>query len=177
MRGEAASDSSGELAGTRRLLRHTLATLAYRAEKVLRDFPPEYARSRVSPSTRTPLELVSHLGDLMEWAVRLAQDEYRWQADPQVEWNAANERFFRSLAELDDALVSSKFLVHPADQIFQGPIADALTHVGQLALVRGMLGPPVRPESYARADIRVGAVGRRQAPPRKEFDGDASHSR
>lgn len=177
MHSASGSDASGELAGARQLLRHAVATLAYRAGKVLRDFPPEFADTRVSPATRTPLELVSHLGDLAEWAVRLAQGEYRWQADPRVEWKAASERFFRGLAELDGALASSTFLVHPAEQIFQGPIADALTHVGQLALVRGMIGHPVRPESYARADIRAGSVGRQQPPPRKEFDGDASHSR
>jgi hypothetical protein len=61
--------------------------------------------------------------------------------------------------------------------IFQGPVADALTHVGQLAMMRGAAGAPVRPESYARAEIRVGRVGREQAAARKEFDGDASARR
>ena len=62
----------------------------------------------------------------------------------------------------------------PPGQIFQGPIADALTHVGQLALLRGAFGAAVKPESYARAEIEVGRVGPEQAPPRAEFDGDAS---
>lgn len=63
------------------------------------------------------------------------------------------------------------------DKLIQGPLADALTHVGQLAMLGGMAGAPVRPESYARAAIEAGRVGRDQAPPGREFDGDASATR
>src|SRR5688572_23856253 len=150
----------------RQLLRHTLATLAYRGAKVLRDFPEDAAEARVSPATRTPLELVSHLGDLMEWAEGLARGEYRWRAAPLSGWAQASERFFRGLAAVDAALAEGSQRSHPDEQIFQGPIADALTHVGQLALLRGMLGSAVRPESYARAEIRAGRVGNDQAAPR-----------
>ena len=158
----------------RQLLRHTLATLAYRGGKVLRDFPEDAAQVRVSPSTRTPLELLSHLGDLMEWAQRLARGEYRWRAAPSSSWAEARERFFRGLAAVDAALAEASPQSHPDEQIFQGPIADALTHIGQLAMLRGMHGSAVRPESYARAEIRAGRIGEDQAPPRAEFDGDAS---
>lgn len=156
------------------LLRHTLATLAYRAGKVLREFPQQNVERRLAPSSRTPLELVSHLGDLMEWAESLAHGESRWQPGAASDWNAACERFFRGLSALDRALEQSDPRSKPAGQIFQGPIADALTHVGQLALLRGIFGSAVRPESYARAEIRAGQVGREQPPPRAEFDGDAS---
>lgn len=158
----------------RQLLRHTLATLAYRAGKVLRGFPAEGTERRIDPRSRTPLEIVSHLGDLMEWAESLTQGESRWRPVPTHEWEAACERFFAGLAWLDRALVEADPRSRPAGQIFQGPIADAFTHVGQLALLRGALGASVRPESYARAEIEVGRVGREQAPPRAEFDGDAS---
>jgi hypothetical protein len=87
----------------------------------------------------------------------------------------ASERFFAGLRSLDHALETTTFEAQPAATIFQGPIADALTHVGQLALMRGAAGVPVRPESYARAEIRLGHVGRDQSASRKEFDGDASH--
>jgi hypothetical protein len=158
----------------RELLRHTVATLAYRAEKALRDATPEFAGFRISSSSRTPLDLVAHLADLMEWATRMAQGEYRWSAGPAADWTSATERFFAGLRSLDDALETTTFEAHSAAMIFQGPIADALTHVGQLALMRGAAGVPVRPESYARAEIRSGRVGRDQSVSRKEFDGDAS---
>ena len=77
-------------------------------------------------------------------------------------------------AALDAALADTSSAPYPAGIIFQGPIADALTHVGQLAMMRGMAGEPVKPESYARATIETGRVGHDQAPPGREFDGDAS---
>jgi hypothetical protein len=158
----------------RDLLRHTVATLAYRAEKVLRDAPEGFADRRLSPGSRSAVEIVSHLGDLMEWAERMARGEYLWAAKPSKSWPAACDRFFNSLRALDAALVDARLDKFPAETVFQGPVADALTHVGQLALMRGLVGSPVRPESYARAEITAGRVGRDQSSTRKEFDGDAS---
>jgi hypothetical protein len=158
----------------RELLRHTVATLAYRAEKALRDAPGEFANFRVSASTRTPIEIVSHLGDLMEWAERMARGEYRWAAVPPRDWDESCDRFFRGLHAFDATLATPLTGAYPHGKIFQGPIADALTHVGQLTMLRGAAGFPVRPESYARAEIHVGRVGRDQSAIRKEFDGDAS---
>jgi hypothetical protein len=155
-------------------LRHALATLAYRAGKVLRDYPQAGAERRLAPTMRTPLELVGHLADLMEWGESLAHGESRWNAGPALDWSSACERFFRGLEALDRALADADPRSRPPGQIFQGPVADALTHVGQLALLRGALGSAVRPESYARAEIQVGHVGREQPPPAFEFDGDAS---
>ena len=160
-----------------RLLRHTLATLAYRGGKVLREFPVEAAERRFAPALRTPRELVSHLADLMEWARSLTEGESRWQAGDSPDWQSACARFFAGLAALDHALAQADPRSRPPGQIFQGPIADALTHVGQLALLRGAFGAPVKPESFARAEIEVGRVGREQAPARFEFDGDASRPR
>lgn len=161
----------------RGLLRHTVATLAYRAEKVLREPPAGFAATRLSPASRTPLEIVSHLGDLMEWAERMARGEYRWAPGASGDWSAACDRFYAGLLALDAALTESTFEAFSADVIFQGPIADALTHVGQLAMIRGSIGASVRPESYARAEIQAGRVGREQSKTRKEFDGDASVKR
>ncbi|MGH7488335.1 MAG: hypothetical protein ACREMY_22475, partial [bacterium] len=167
---------SGDL-NDRAMLRHTVATLAYRAEKVLRDAPAGFDSTRLSPATRTPLEIVSHLGDLMEWAERMARGEYRWVAQPTGDWKAACDRFFAGLVAVDDALAVSTLDVIAPGVIFQGPIADALTHVGQLSMIRGTVGAPVRPESYAKAEIQTGRVGREQSSMRKEFDGDASAAR
>lgn len=157
-----------------RLLRHTVATLAYRAAKVLRDAPDGFPDHRLAPSSRTPLEILGHLCDLMNWAEKMARGEYVWAPEPPLDWPSACDRFFRALATLDDTLSQTTLTKYPADTIFQGPIADALTHVGQLALIRGAMNSPVRPESYARAEIQVGRVGRDQSSTRREFDGDAS---
>ena len=161
----------------RELLRHTLATLAYRAEKALRDAPAPFAGMRLSPSSRSALEIVSHLGDLMDWGERMARGEYLWEPRPVGEWETACDRFFRSVKSLDDALGQARLDKYPAETIFQGPIADALTHVGQLSIMRGVAGAAVRPESYARAEIQAGRVGREQSSVRKEFDGDASRAK
>lgn len=160
--------------GARELLRHTLATLAYRAGKVLRDAPAGFGEVRASDSGRSAMEILAHMVDLMGWAERLARGEYRWEAGGVAEWPAAVDRFFEGLAALDRALADPAAAAFPAEVMFQGPIADALTHVGQLALLRGLAGRPVRPESYARARIETGRVGLDQAPPGREFDGDAS---
>jgi hypothetical protein len=169
--------SSLETQGERALLRHTVATLAYRAEKVLRVVPPGFAEHRLAPGTRTPLELVGHLGDLIEWATRAAQGHMTWKAQSVGEWNADVERFYTALSALDQYLASDEPLGHPAGVIFQGPIADALTHVGQLAMLRRLAGAAVQPESYARARIQAGRVGSDQSTERREFEGDASARR
>lgn len=161
----------------RRLLRHTVATLAYRAEKVLRDVPDGFADLRVAPASRTPLEVLAHMCDLMTWGERMARGAYKWEPVPVDSWPAAVERFFAGLAALDAALAERPEVTYPAEVIFQGPVADALTHVGQLAMLRGTMAAPVRPEAYARADIGVGRVGREQSAERAEFSGDASKPR
>ena len=83
-------------------------------------------------------------------------------------------RFFDGLAALDRALTADVPSIDAIEKLIQGPLADALTHVGQLAMLRGAAGIPVRPESYARANIVAGRVGPDQAPAGREFDGDAS---
>jgi hypothetical protein len=158
-------------------LRHTVATLAYRAAKVLRDAPPELAAVKLTDDSRTAQEIVGHLGDLIEWARRLADGSGSWQAASTGRFDTDVERFFTALTQLDTYLATNPSLAEPARQIFQAPIADALTHVGQLALLRRCAGAPVRPESYAKAEIVAGRVGRDQARPGREFDGDASARR
>ena len=156
-----------------RPLRQLAATLAYRAAKVLRDVPPSFATYSCGASTRTPVRIVAHMGDLMEWGVSIANGGYTWKAGGTDDWNAEVKRFFDGLADLDAALAAEPF-AGSVDKLIQGPLADALTHVGQLAMMRGMAGIAVRPEAYARANIAAGRVGLEQAAPGKEFDGDAS---
>lgn len=158
----------------RALLRHIAATLAYRAAKVLRDAPPEFGRFSGGPTMRVPVQIVAHMGDLMDWAIKLVEGEYVWRALGSDDWEHEVSRFFDRLATLDRLLASDVPLGYSPEIVIQGPLADALTHVGQLALLRGVAGFPVRPESYARAEITAGRVGRDQAASKLEFDGDAS---
>jgi hypothetical protein len=158
---------------TRQLLRHTVATLAYRAGKVVRETPAGFGEVRASASSRSAAEILGHMVDLLAWGERLARGEYRWEAHAVSDWSTAVTRFFDGLAALDRALAETTVPFSP-EVLFQGPIADALTHTGQLAMLRGLAGAAIRPESYARATIEAGRVGADQAAPGREFDGDAS---
>jgi hypothetical protein len=150
-------------------IRHCLATLVYRAAKTLRDAPPEYASFRCAPHSRTPVEILAHVGDLLDWALHLCDGKHVWHDAPPLAWEKEVERFFAAAQRLDERLASDEFRGSP-EQFFQGPIADALTHVGQLAMLRRLGGWPVRGENYFLADIVTGRVGPSQSSPRREFD-------
>ena len=104
---------------------------------------------------------MSHLCDLPEWGERMARGQLTWAPGLTADWAAARDCFYRGLAALDAAVSDTTAAPHAA-VIVQGPVADALTRVGQLSLMRGILNAPVRPESYARAAIAVGRVGHDQ---------------
>jgi hypothetical protein len=152
------------------LLRHTVAVLAYRGGKTLRGAPAGFAEFRAGPGTRTPGEILAHIGDLLDWALYLAQGQHRWRDSAPLPWDQEVGRFFAGLAALDDRLSESTPLGFPVERLFQGPVADAFTHFGQIALLRRMAGSPVRGENYFRAEIVVGKVGPEQAAPVREFD-------
>jgi hypothetical protein len=152
------------------LLRHTVATLAYRCSRALDGAPAEFGAFRVSPKTRTPCEILTHMGDLFDWALQLAEGKHAWRESPALEWSAAAARFFAALEAFDRRLASAEPLGCDAGKLFQGPIADALTHVGQIAMLRHVAGCKMRGENYFVAAIQVGAAGAEQAPPAREFD-------
>jgi hypothetical protein len=152
------------------MLRHCVATLAYRAAKVLRDAPAAFAEYRASETTRTPSEILAHLGDLLDWASAMAEGRQVWTDSAPLTWEQGVDRFFGALGRLDEYLASEGALEAPAERLFQGPIADALTHVGQIAMLRRMAGAAVRGENYFVADIESGRVSAEQAPSRKEFE-------
>jgi hypothetical protein len=156
--------------GTTELLRHTLATLAYRGGKTLRGAPPEFAEFRVGGTSRTPAQIVAHLGNLLDWALTLAEGREAWNNSPPLSWDEGANRFFAALAALDGRLSSGVRLACSPGKLFQGPVADSLTHVGQIAMLRRLAGCPVRGENYLRAEITAGRVGPEQAPPKFEFD-------
>jgi hypothetical protein len=151
-------------------LRHTLATLAYRAGKTLRGASPGFENFAPAAGTRTPVQILAHMGDLLDWAAGLADGRNEFHESVALPWDQEVDRFFTALATLDQRLASAATLGFPVTRIFAGPIADALTHTGQIALLRRMAGAPVRGENYFRAEITLGRVGRDQAAPVREFD-------
>ena len=154
----------------RELLRHTLATLAYRGGKAIRGVPADFATSRLSNESRSASEILAHIGDLLDWALCLAKGEHTWKESAPLAWEKDVERFHSALQKLDDYLATDEPLGFSLERLFQGPIADALTHVGQIAMLRRVAGAPMRGENYFKAKIQVGRVGPAQEVPRLEFD-------
>jgi hypothetical protein len=154
---------------TRQLLRHALATLAYRGGKAVRNAPAGFADFRGAEGLRTPAQILAHIGDLLDWAVSIAQGQQKYAVSEPMAWPEETERFFGALKKFDDCLASSAPLQAPPQKLFQGPVADALTHVRQIAILRRMAGAPVKGESYYAAEIKTGRVGPDQPQPKYEF--------
>lgn len=153
-------------------MRHCLATLSYRAAKTMRGAPGSFATFQPGSTTKTPVEIVAHMGDLFDWALRMARGEARWTTATPMTWEQECERFFATLRAFDDYLASGADVKVETTRLFQGPVADALTHTGQLAMLRRLHGSPMKGESYNRAEVVVGRIGLEQTPadPRYEFD-------
>jgi hypothetical protein len=154
----------------RQLLRHTVATAAYRGAKALRGAPESFATFSQTASCRTPAKILAHMGDLFDWALSMAKGEAAWRDSQPLAWDAEVARFFAALKKFDEYLASPEPLHSSAEGLFQGPIADALTHVGQLAMLRRLAGCKIKGENYFKAEIVTGRVGADQAAPRREFD-------
>jgi hypothetical protein len=110
------------------------------------------------------------MGDLLDWALSLARGEHSWHDSMPLPWDQEVARFFAALAAFDTYLASDEPLGWSTESLVPGPIADALTHTGQLTMLRRLAGVPVRGENYARATISAGTVGISQAAPGYEFD-------
>lgn len=154
----------------RELLRHALATIAYRAGKVIRDAPQGYVDFSAGQKCRTPVQLLAHISDLLEWALSMAKGKPAWKDPSAQSWADEAQRFFDCLKRMDDYLASAESMHASPEKLFQGPLADALTHVGQLAILRRLAGVPIRGENYYRADIAAGRVGKDQPAAKLEFD-------
>ena len=151
------------------MLRHTVATLAYRGAKAVRGASESFASFKASDTTRTPAEILAHIGDLLDWALSIAKGNETWNNAEPREWDQEIERFHAALKSFDDYLASDSELDASCERLFQGPVADALTHVGQIAMLRRIAGEPMKGENYSRAKIQAGRVGAEQEPPKREF--------
>jgi hypothetical protein len=154
----------------RQLLRHTLATVAYRGGKALRGAPEHFSSFHIGDKTRTPAQILAHVGDLFDWGLSIAQGNQTWHDSTPLPWNAEVERFFATIKKFDEYLASPEPLHASAEGLFQAPVADALNHIGQIAMLRRLAGSPIKGENYFKADIAAGRVGPEQSPPRREFE-------
>jgi len=154
----------------RQLLRHTLATVAYRGGKALRDAPDDFSGFHIGDKTRTPGQILAHMGDLFDWAFSMARGNQTWHDSTPLPWKAEVERFFAAVKNFDNYLASQEPLHESAEDLFQGPVADALSHIGQIAMLRRVAGSPIKGENFFTADIAAGRVGLEQSAPRREFD-------
>ncbi|HVN20717.1 MAG TPA: hypothetical protein VMU05_18160 [Dongiaceae bacterium] len=161
------TDSSAH--ATRQLFRHTLATLAYRCGKTLRNVPAGFADFQAGAGARTPVQILAHIGDLMDWGLSMANGERKWHDSKPLPWDEEVNRFFAAVKKFDEYLACDAPLQASVEGLFQGPVADALTHTGQIGILRRMAGTPVKGENYFVADIQAGRVSAEQSAPRREF--------
>ena len=153
-----------------RLLRHMLAVIAYRGGKVLRDAPADFGQARVRRDTRSAVEILVHINDVLQWGITAVQGNMVWVQQPPGEWCDQVDRIFDLLGRFNEALSSTDDLQCSATRLLAGPLADPLTHIGQLSTLRKLACSPVAGENYFIADIETGRVGRDQAAPTREFE-------
>ncbi|MGA9119956.1 MAG: hypothetical protein WB699_11385 [Bacteroidota bacterium] len=151
-------------------LRHTVATLAYRGAKVMPGVNAHFSEFLVGATSRTPGEILAHIGDLLDWALSIVRGQQAWHDSSPQSWEKDTARFFEALRRLDEELASHPPPEGIATRVFQGPVADALTHVGQIAMLRRLAGTPVKGENYFKAEIVTGRVGPEQSVKRVEFE-------
>jgi hypothetical protein len=150
----------------RQVLRHFLAALAYRTQKALRDAPPDFGSFRAAAGVRTPTELVCHMTSVLGYArTFFIGGHYRPELLPSLP--AETERFHEMLVDLAGHLKSGTPLLlgMSPERLLQGPFADAMTHAGQLAILRRLAGGPVAPENFIVAEIDGDRCGPQQAAP------------
>lgn len=142
----------------REVLRHLVATVAYRGGVALSGAPEDFATFRVGGDVRAPGEILAHIGDLLEGSLHLLRGEMVYMTSSPLPWGEEVSRFFSAAGRVDAYLESDAPLACPVEKLIQGPVGDALTHVGQLVMLRRLAGCPARAESYFTAEIIPGTV-------------------
>ena len=153
----------------RTALRHVLATLAYRTVRATENLPPAFAHFSAHPGSRTPVAILAHMGDLFDWALSMASGHEQWGEAAPLEWEEERVRFHNGIRAFDAYIAGPAAVACPLTRLLQGPLADAMTHAGQLAMLRHMFGQPMKGENYFVADIAIGRIGMDQPAPRKPF--------
>ena len=150
----------------RELLRHFLAAIAYRTQKALRGAPEHYPTFSAGNRVRTPVELIRHMAALMGYVRTFFQGgSHPMKPDPLPTFKAEVERFHEMVEAVGALLASGAKCSISTEQLLQGPFADTMTHVGQLAMLRRLADSPVAPENFIYADIRADRLLADQPPP------------
>lgn len=142
----------------REVLRHMVATVAYRGGLAITDAPERFAVFRAHETTRTAGEILAHIGDLFEGSLYLLKGEMVYLTSDPLPWKEEVARFFSAVKKLDSYLASDAPLACAVEKLVQGPVGDALTHVGQIVMMRRMAGSPIRPGQYFTAEIVAGEI-------------------
>ena len=142
---------------SRALVQHYLAAIAYRTQKALRDAPAGYPDFSAGAQARTPVEILRHMTSVLGYAHTFkVGGSYPIKPPPLADFVAEQRRFHDMLAQLRDALDDAGGLgTLTPQQLLQGPLADVMTHVGQLAMLRRLAGAPVAPENFIHAEVRA----------------------
>jgi hypothetical protein len=149
----------------RRLLRHFLAALAYRTQKALRDAPPGFASFQAGPNVRTPHDLIRHIDSVLGYS-RTFFIGGSYRVPPSSDFNTSVAHFHETLADVARHLeIGTALQGITAERLLQGPFSDAMTHAGQLAMLRRLAGSPVPPENFVFANISASNLSPNQPPP------------
>jgi hypothetical protein len=140
------------------LFRHALSTLAYRGGKAIREAPDGFSSFRIGADGRTAGAILAHICDVLDWGLIMAKEKHVWRELAPQAWDLDVERFFTAVRAFDEFIASGAPLQAPLDKLFQGPVADALTHVGQIAMLRRLAEAPLKGENFFKADIAVGHI-------------------
>lgn len=161
------------MATTTDMVRHMLATLAYRLQTAVRGAPTGFESFDAGHGVRTPAKLIRHMSHVLKYAHRHLSADADVESPDELPFEKEVERFHELLARVDNDLKTASAWADDEIlmQLIQGPLSDAMTHAGQLAMLRRLAGSPVRGQSFSAADIKAGQVGQEQSEPRKLFDG------
>lgn len=148
----------------RKMLRHYLAAIAYRIQKAVRDCPTGFGKFRAAQGVRTPRELVRHMTSVLGYA-RTFFIGGSYRAEPLPTLDDEVVRLHGMLESLSEHIVGGTFDRVSPEQLLQGPLSDAMTHAGQIAMLRRLACSPVPPENFVVADISADNVGPDQPDP------------
>ena len=144
-----------------------IAAVAYRATRALEGASGDFAT--FSGASKHPVRILAHMGDLFDWSLSMANGKPHWHNSKPLDWVAERDRFYSTLEALDAYLASAEPMHASIERLVQGPVADALTHVGQLAMMRRLAGEPIHGEDFYLADVAAGRVSATQAAAVKPF--------
>ncbi len=149
---------------TRKLLSHSVAAIAYRTHKAIHGAPAGFGSFKAGPGVRTPQQILRHMSDVLGFASTFYTGG-RWRAHLKPSWSEEVDRFYEVLGVLRQHILDDELKGTTPERLLQGPLSDAISHSGQLAMLRRLAGSPIPPENFIEADIHEDRVGADQAPP------------